>query len=1025
MPRPCPPGRRPAADALFSTASDNLTHSDSTVQRYARRLFQVLLLPIFAVSLLVAMWIAVAYQIAVERDSALKESVAHTQTLAHTLAEHVTHILRQTDHATQLFKLKYEETHGALRLPEFIRRGGLLDSVLPARLDLPIALIDAHGDVIDRAHAFLPHNVANEAYFRTLAEATDDAPMYSTPVVEPSTKKWQIQVARRLNDGAGEFAGAIVIMIDPDFFIDDYDRLNVDDQGVLVLVARDAGLSIGRVGERLFISDKLDFTPTPDPKRPGEELVVNHPFDRTARIFSGQDLPRFSLVAVVGVSETTGLANFHRQRAMYEWIAVAASLMIVAMFALLMKQSGRLRASMRAAREAQSFLRAAADGSLDAVIILKSWSPNGRAVQDFIVVDINERGAAMVGLPRAELIGQKACEKLPACRTAGFFDRYLAVLESGQALEEEFELGLENQPIRWLHHQIVPIEGGVAITSRDITARKHTELEIRDNRSFLQSLIDHLPLLIYVKSVRADSFGRMVVWNKAAETVTGYPAAQVIGRSAEAAFPPEFGLHDPEADRKMLARPVPLDLPEKLLHCADGSTRYLHAVSVPLKDEVGTTEYILCIAEDVTRRRAQEQELRASQAELSAVTDASPLGLVRADLDGRCTYVNRRFEAITGLTREQALGGGWLGAIHPDDRAMMDTARAHLTSASAPFQAVVRCRHPDGKVIWTSVKIAAIRLGEQIEGFVGSVDDITTLREAELALRESEARLRTIADTLPAMVAYIDADEIYRFHNLAYEREFGRAGLQVHGRTIRETVGEERYATLEPYIRRVLHGEMVIFEEDAARDDHERSLEVTYIPQEGEDGQTIVGFHVMRQDITSQKREKKRLLKLAQVDALTGLTNRAGFMLKLSDAMAQAAAGERLMAVMYMDIDHFKPVNDTFGHNVGDALLKAFSARLTHTLRASDTIARLGGDEFTIIMEKLARAEDASIIAAKIVTAMQAPFELDGVTVSVSASIGLAFYRDGIVSPDALLKQADVLLYQAKQAGRNTYRAAA
>jgi diguanylate cyclase (GGDEF)-like protein len=230
---------------------------------------------------------------------------------------------------------------------------------------------------------------------------------------------------------------------------------------------------------------------------------------------------------------------------------------------------------------------------------------------------------------------------------------------------------------------------------------------------------------------------------------------------------------------------------------------------------------------------------------------------------------------------------------------------------------------------------------------------------------------------------------------------------------------------LAPYIARVLGGETLVFEEHDETAGVERTLEVTYIPQLGEDGAGVVGFHVMRQDITSQKREKKRLLKLAQVDALTGLANRAGFLQKLNSTMQESADDGHLMAVMYMDIDRFKPVNDTHGHDVGDALLKAFSARLTHTLRASDTIARLGGDEFTIIMEKIARPEDAATIAAKIVAAMRKPFELSGLSVSVSASIGLAFFRGGPIDPDALLKQADTLLYQAKQAGRDTYRAAA
>jgi diguanylate cyclase (GGDEF)-like protein len=128
---------------------------------------------------------------------------------------------------------------------------------------------------------------------------------------------------------------------------------------------------------------------------------------------------------------------------------------------------------------------------------------------------------------------------------------------------------------------------------------------------------------------------------------------------------------------------------------------------------------------------------------------------------------------------------------------------------------------------------------------------------------------------------------------------------------------------------------------------------------------------------------------------------------------------------MFMDIDHFKPVNDTYGHDVGDALLKAFSSRLTHTLRASDTIARMGGDEFTIIMEKISRPEDASVTADKIVAAMRAPFDLNGIVVTVSASIGLSFYHGEGRLPEDLVKEADVMLYKAKQEGRNTWRAAA
>jgi diguanylate cyclase (GGDEF)-like protein/PAS domain S-box-containing protein len=342
-----------------------------------------------------------------------------------------------------------------------------------------------------------------------------------------------------------------------------------------------------------------------------------------------------------------------------------------------------------------------------------------------------------------------------------------------------------------------------------------------------------------------------------------------------------------------------------------------------------------------------------------------------------------------------------------------------------PFQDTLRCVHPDGRIVWTSMKVAPITVDGRIEGFVATLDDITMMRKSVMALRESEARLRTIADTLPAMIAYLDFEEVYRFHNIAYEKEFSRSGMDVIGKTVLETVGEQRYAFLQPYIRRVLSGEPLAFEEEDDSGGIVRTFEVNYIPQFDQDGATVVGFHVMRQDITAQKREQARLLRLSQVDALTGLTNRAGFQQKLADSMACCRDHHVMMAVMYMDIDRFKPVNDTYGHSVGDALLKAFSGRLSHAMRATDTIARLGGDEFTIIMERIGRPEDADATAAKIVTAMQAPFVLDHLTVHVSTSIGLTYYRGEDVSPAQLLNRADMLLYQAKQAGRNTFRSGA
>lgn len=859
-------------------------------------MYRAALLPSFTLILLASMWADAFYQEDQSRDVARFEAVMQSHALARTLAEHVGHILRQADHATQLFKLKYEETGGALRLPEFSKKNGLLDSLMPSRLELPIALLDEKGNVIDSQHGVFAPNLADQAFFKTLAGNSADTALASNPMVEPRTKKWQVQIARRLNRADGSFAGAILLMIDPAYFVDDYDRMHVDAKGLVMLTSRDTGLSIGRVDETLFISDQLDFAAPADATGIPEELKFRRPYDQVPRIYSFRELPRYSLVAVVGNSEQAALANFNRQQRMNYVSVVLATVAILAFAALLGRQTRRLRSSMRAATEAQQMMRAAGDASLDAMFIMKACRAGSRngEILDFTLLDVNERAARILRHPRDEVLGQRIGELLPHWKEDGFIDKYRMVLDTGKPMEEEIETQPPGEEPRWLRHQIVAIDDGVAVTVRNITARKKSELEIRK-----------------------------------------------------------------------------------------------------------------------------------SQAELAALMDASPLGLIRTDRDFHCTYVNRTFEAITGLAREKAGGDGWMCAVHPEDRDVLREALQHLAGTRTPYQDSLRCLQPDGSVVWTSIKIAPILIDSRIDGFVCTLDDITVVRTSVVALRESEARLRTITDTLPAMVAYVDQDEIYRFNNLAYEREFSRTGLNVVGMSVRETVGDKRYEFLQPYVRRALYGETLTFEEDDESEGVPRTFEVVYIPQFNADGSSVIGFHVMRQDVSAQKREKQRLLKLSQVDALTGLTNRAGFLQRLNDSMAYCRDNASMMAVMYMDIDRFKPVNDTYGHAVGDALLKAFSARLTHTMRASDTIARLGGDEFTIIMERISRSEDASTLAAKIVTAMQAPFELDGITVSVSTSIGLTFYSDEDLNPAELLKRADVLLYEAKQAGRNTYRAGA
>lgn len=592
-------------------------------------------------------------------------------------------------------------------------------------------------------------------------------------------------------------------------------------------------------------------------------------------------------------------------------------------------------------------------------------------------------------------------------------------------MEAEVEISTADQASHWRELQLLPLTDGIAIISRDISLRKKIETDIRNRHDFLESLIDYIPILVCAQSLRGDDHGRMLVWNKAAQKLSGYASSQVLGKTLEQIFLPRVAhKYQKFIDRILAAREV-IEVPEWGFRRADGELVYLRAIAVPLFDDHGAPEYLLGIATDVTEQRRQELELRTRQAELAAAIDSSPLGLFRTDAEGQCTYVNRAYEEMSGLTGAQARGAGWALSIHPQDRLKLFQAWGKSTQKRQPYQGIYRFVHNDARIVWVSVKTAPILVDGRLLGYVGSVDDITARRAAEKALLESEQHLRTIADALPALVAYVDRDECYRFNNLAYERVLGIERDRLRGKTIREMRGEALYLRAAPYIQRALAGETVRFEIDEHRNGVYQCLDVIYTPQfDDEDGHRVTGFHVMGHDITAKKIQERRLVEMARIDSLTGLLNRHSFQKKLSEAMTESRGSGALMALIYMDIDRFKQINDSYGHPVGDALLKSFAARLLRTLRSTDSVARLGGDEFTIVMEKLARPEDAETIAGKIGQAMRAPFAIDGNTIHASVSIGLAYYQGGTQDADALLKQADDMLYQSKKAGRDTYRVA-
>lgn len=287
--------------------------------------------------------------------------------------------------------------------------------------------------------------------------------------------------------------------------------------------------------------------------------------------------------------------------------------------------------------------------------------------------------------------------------------------------------------------------------------------------------------------------------------------------------------------------------------------------------------------------------------------------------------------------------------------------------------------------------------------------------EARIMFARQTATLNAIVEAIPAMVAVWDSQLRYRVVNKAFERWRGRSRKDVIGRSIEEVAGRAEYEISLPWIVRAMAGETVCYEKEYPGAKETRNVAVTYMPLRLEDD-SIGGIIAVAQDVTLDREERIRLLSLSERDPLTGLLNRGGFERFLKERVA-AGQGASL-AVLFIDLDHFKPINDTHGHAAGDDVLRAFSVLLQSLVRPTDAVARLGGDEFAIVLLGVRRPEDARMVADKVVQMARQPIITSGKAIKVGASVGVAFNSEREGGWSGLVARADAMAYAAKTGGR-------
>jgi diguanylate cyclase (GGDEF)-like protein/PAS domain S-box-containing protein len=561
--------------------------------------------------------------------------------------------------------------------------------------------------------------------------------------------------------------------------------------------------------------------------------------------------------------------------------------------------------------------------------------------------------------------------------------------------------------------------------------RKKTEEELRASQQFVQTTLDGLTAHICVLDKDGVILAVNRAWREFAAANEGTLLSIDEGANYPAACEAFTTGEDDEAARfaagvkNVLAGCDDFFQMEYPCQSADQKRWFLARVSrLPGDDAVR----VVVAHENITEWKLAEDAVKKSEKRLREAQQVAQLGSWELDLVTHAlTWSDQIFE-IFEIDSEKfgASYEAFIAAIHPEDRERVDRAFAHSVKNHLPYEIDHRLLLPDGtiKYVHERGETSYAPDGAPLRS-AGTVQDVTLAALNQLALKESEERFRTIADYTYGWEYWqgLQGELLYISPSCRDITGYSREEFCSNKNLLYDIILPEDRAIMDSHVMNIHH-------EDAG------SLDYRIMRKDGgicwiahgcravysKDGR-FLGRRASNRDITDRKNAEAQVQQLAYFDTLTGLPNRRMLLDRLDQALSQAKRHERALAVMFLDLDNFKKINDTLGHDAGDELLKEVAVRLKTCVRSGDTVARQGGDEFIIVLAEITEPGDAARVAEKILVVLAAPVLVAEQALQATTSIGIAVYPvNGTDDVREILKKADKAMYEAKVAGRNGYR---
>jgi diguanylate cyclase (GGDEF)-like protein/PAS domain S-box-containing protein len=686
---------------------------------------------------------------------------------------------------------------------------------------------------------------------------------------------------------------------------------------------------------------------------------------------------------------------------------------------------------------------------------------------------------------------------------------------------------------------------GIFSTIIDVTGHLEIEQALRESETRFRKLAE-LSSDFYWETDREHRI-TVRTESSAASSVFASPEHWLGKRRWEMPYetPDEAGWR---AHRAVLDSRQPFREFEFSRRAGDGSVRHFAIDGEPMFDGAGAFVGYRGVGRDITPRKLAEQALRASEARMRLIADNVPAMIALTDRRNVFRYANRNMVELYGRDDRELLGNDIASVVGPEAWPLIRPNIERALGGEAVSYSGRR-QHRSGE--WREVEVTLVpqkNAADGVEGVYTFILDVTDRNRAEQAIHSREAQLRLLVDNVPAMIAYIGTDRRYLFSNRNYTLFFTGRDEPLEGRDMAQVIGEANWSTARPLVEAAFAGAMQNYRRKSRRasDGSLRDLDVTLVPNRNDAGD-VIGIYSMLIDVTRRRRAEEALrlrnraldstlngimiaeqaqgeLRLVYVnpaferitgyasqdvlgrnpdfllgedrrqspiadlraalaaerevtvllrnfrkdgslfwnelhiapvrdsqnrathfvgvcndvtqrvsyeaelerhanyDSLSGLPNRNLLRDRVERAIAHAGRTHRLAAVLYVDLDHLKRINDSLGHAVGDLVIAAVGGRLAGITRGGDTVARIGGDEFVVVLGEIRREEDAVRVADKVRRAVAAPLRVEGHDFVLSASVGIALYpRDG-TDAATLQKNADTALYRAKEEGRDGWR---